>query len=181
VGRAVGIKLRTADVVHSFWVPSLTGKTDLIPGQINETWFNAGRPGVYRGQCTEYCGRQHAHMGFEVIADEPERFRVWYAHALQPAPPPASPEGKADVDTFVLKCGACHSVAGTKAGGVLGPDLSHLMGRRAIAAGTLPNSIGYLSAWIADPQHIKPGALMPRLDMSGPELTRVRRFLLTLQ
>jgi cytochrome c oxidase subunit II len=181
VGRTVAVDLRTADVIHSFWVPSLTGKTDLIPGQVNETWFSASRPGVYRGQCTEYCGRQHAHMAFQVIADDPDSFKAWRDHAVQPAPPPVSSEGAADFNTFVRKCGACHSVAGTRAGGVLGPDLSHLMSRRTIAAGTLPNSIGHLSAWIADPQHVKPGAYMPRLDISGPELTRVRRFLLTLQ
>ena len=181
VGQTVGVELRTSDVIHSFWVPSLTGKTDLIPGQINQTWFSASNPGVYRGQCTEYCGRQHAHMGFEVIADDPQSFNAWYEHALQPAPSPVSSEARADLETFVAKCGVCHTVAGTQAGGILGPDLSHLMGRRTIAAGTLPNSIGYLSAWIADPQHAKPGALMPRLDVDGPELTRIRRFLLTLQ
>jgi cytochrome c oxidase subunit 2 len=181
VGRSVSIDLRTADVIHSFWVPALTGKTDLIPGQVNRTWLAASRSGVYRGQCTEYCGRQHAHMGFEVIADDPASFKAWRDHALQPAPLPVTPEAEADLDAFVRKCGACHSVAGTRAGGVLGPDLSHLMGRRTIAAGTLPNSIGYLAGWIADPQHVKPGAAMPRLDISGPELTRIRRFLLTLQ
>lgn len=181
VGRTVAVDLRTADVIHSFWVPSLTGKTDLIPGQINQTWFSASRPGVYRGQCTEYCGRQHAHMAFEVIADDPDSFKAWRDHAIEPAAPPVSSEAAADLDTFVRKCGACHTVGGTRAGGALGPDLSHLMSRRTIAAGTLPNSIGYLSAWIADPQHVKPGAYMPRLDISGPELNRVRRFLLTLQ
>ena len=181
VGQTVGVELRTGDVIHSFWVPSLMGKTDLIPGQINRTWFSASNPGIYRGQCTEYCGRQHAHMGLEVIADEPQQFAAWYEHALQPAPAPVSAEARADLDAFVVRCGACHTVAGTQAAGILGPDLSHLMGRRTLAAGTLPNSIGYLSAWIADPQHAKPGALMPRLDVDGPELTRIRRFLLTLQ
>lgn len=181
VGRTVAVKLRTADVIHSFWVPALNGKTDLIPGQINETWFAASRPGVYRGQCTEYCGRQHAHMGLQVIADAPAAFAAWEDHALQPAPPPQTAEQQADLDAFVDKCGACHTVAGTRAGGVLGPDLSHLMTRRTIAAATLPNTIGYLSGWIADPQHIKPGAYMPRLDVSGPELVRIRRFLETLQ
>lgn len=180
-GRTVSVALRTADVIHSFWVPSLTGKTDLIPGQINQTWFSASRPGVYRGQCTEYCGWQHAHMAFEVIADDTGAFKAWRDHALQPVPAPVSAEAAADVDAFVRKCGACHAVGGTRAGGILGPDLSHLMSRRTIAAGALPNSIGHLSAWIADPQHVKPGAYMPRLDVTGPELTRIRRFLLTLQ
>jgi cytochrome c oxidase subunit II len=181
IDRSVGVDLRTADVIHSFWVPALTGKTDLIPGQINKTWFSASRPGIYRGQCTEYCGRQHAHMAFEVIADAPDAFTAWRDHALQPVPPPVSAEAIADADAFVRRCGACHAVGGTRADGILGPDLSHLMSRHTIAAGALPNSIGHLSAWIADPQHIKPGAYMPRLDVSGPELTRIRRFLLTLQ
>jgi cytochrome c oxidase subunit II len=181
VYRTVAFKLRTADVIHSFWVPSLNGKTDLIPGQINQTWLSASRPGIYRGQCTEYCGRQHAHMGLEVIADAPERFTAWEDHALQPAPAPQTAQEEADLDTFVRKCGACHTVSGTRAGGALGPDLSHLMARRTIAAATLTNTIGNLSGWIADPQHIKPGAYMPRLDISGPELGQVRRFLETLQ
>lgn len=181
VGRTVAVQLRSADVIHSFWIPALNGKTDLIPGQINETWFEAGRPGVYRGQCTEYCGRQHAHMGLEVIADDPERFEAWKRHALEPAPAPPTPQAQADADMFVRKCGACHTVAGTRAGGVLGPDLSHLMGRQTIAAATMPNTISNLSGWIADPQHIKPGAYMPRLDVSGPELVQIRRFLETLQ
>ena len=181
VDRTVAFKLRTADVIHSFWVPALNGKTDLIPGQINETWLAASKPGVYRGQCTEYCGRQHAHMGLEVIADAPEDFKAWQDHALQPVQAPISPQAQADADTFVRKCGACHTVAGTRAGGVLGPDLSHLMARRMIAAATLPNTIGNLSGWIADPQHIKPGAYMPRLDISGPEMVQVRQFLETLK
>jgi cytochrome c oxidase subunit 2 len=181
VGKVIAFKLRSADVIHSFWVPALNGKTDTIPGQTNETWLSASNAGVYRGQCTEYCGRQHAHMGFLVVADDPETFKVWQDHALQPAAPPRDPQQQADADTFVRKCGACHTVAGTRAGGVLGPDLSHLMGRQMIAAATLPNTVGNLSGWIADPQHIKPGAYMPRLDISGPELVQVRRFLETLQ
>jgi cytochrome c oxidase subunit II len=181
VNRNVAATLKTTDVIHSFWVPTLTSKTDLIPGQTNQTWFAASRPGIYRGQCTEYCGKQHAHMGFEVIAQSPDDFSAWRAQQLRPAPAPVSDEAAADRNTFVQKCGACHSVVGTPAAGVLGPDLSHLMGRRTIAAATLPNTVGHLSAWIADPQHVKPGALMPRLDVSGPELERIRRFLATLE
>jgi cytochrome c oxidase subunit 2 len=181
VGQPVGVTLRTADVIHSFWVPALNGKTDLIPGQTNTTWFSASRPGVYRGQCTEYCGQQHAHMGLEVMADTPDDFRTWWDHQLEPARAPESDDARQDREAFITKCGACHAVRGTRADGVLGPDLSHLMTRRSIAAATLPNTIGYLSGWIADPQHVKPGALMPRLDISGPELTRIRRFLETLK
>lgn len=180
VGVPVLIDLRTADVIHSFWIPALTGKTDTIPGQTNTTWLQASRPGVYRGQCTEYCGRQHAHMGLEVIADPPKAFQAWRDGQLQPAALKSAEEQRG-LQTFVRKCGACHAVRGTRAGGVLGPDLSHLMSRRTIAAGTLPNTTGYLLAWISDPQHIKPGASMPRLDLSGPELVQIRQLLETLK
>ncbi len=180
VGVPVVVKLRTADVIHSFWIPALTGKTDLIPGQTNTSWFSADRPGVYRGQCTEYCGQQHAHMGLEVIAEPNDAFASWQAHQLQPAA--AKSEGaRRGLAVFMTKCAACHTVRGTSAGGVLGPDLSHLMARHRLAAGTLPNTPGYLSGWISDPQHVKPGALMPRLDLPGPELAQLRDFIEQLQ
>jgi cytochrome c oxidase subunit 2 len=177
VGEPVTIKLRGTDVIHSFWVPALTGKTDVIPGQINVTWLEAHQPGIYRGQCTEYCGQQHAHMAFEVVASPPDEFKTWWDHQLEAAGAPASPAAIADENAFISKCGICHAVRGTPAGGRLGPDLSHLTSRRTIAAGTLPNTPGHLSAWISDAQHVKPGNLMPRLDLSGLDLARVRRFL----
>jgi cytochrome c oxidase subunit 2 len=177
VGEPITVKLQGTDVIHSFWVPALTGKTDVIPGQANLTWIEAQRPGVYRGQCTEYCGQQHAHMGLEVIADPPDAFKAWWDRQLQPAVPPASPAAIADENAFISKCGICHSVRGTRAGGALGPDLSHLMARRTIAAATLSNTPGHLAAWISDAQHVKPGNLMPRLDISGPDLVRITRFL----
>ncbi len=171
----------SGDVIHSFWIPALNGKTDVIPGQRNTTWFTASRTGVYRGQCGEYCGRQHAHMAMEVIAQSPDDFRAWQDHQLESAPPPATPEAEADLNAFIRKCGVCHSVRGTRAGGALGPDLSHFVTRRTVAAGTLPNTIGNLSAWIADPQHVKPGNLMPDPDISGQDLSRIRDFLQTLK
>ena len=180
VGEPVVVKLRTADVIHSFWIPALTGKTDLIPGQTNISWFSADRPGVYRGQCTEYCGQQHAHMGLEVFAEPNDAFASWQNHQLQPAAA-KSEAARRGLAVFMTKCAACHTVRGTPAGGVLGPDLSHLMTRHRLAAGTLPNNPGYLSAWISDPQHVKPGALMPRLDLSGPELAQLRDFIEQLQ
>ena len=181
VGKTVAVRLRSADVIHSFWIPALNGKTDLIPGQINETWFEARKAGVYRGQCTEYCGRQHAHMGLEVVADDPDHFQAWQRHALEPAPAPQNPQARADIGHLRAQMRRLPHGRGTRAGGILGPDLSHLMTRRTIAAATLPNTIANLSGWIADPQHVKPGAYMPRLDISGPELAAVRRFLETLQ
>ncbi|MEX6506765.1 cytochrome c oxidase subunit II [Jiella sp. M17.18] len=183
VGKPVHIKLVSRDVIHSFWVPALSGKTDVIPGQVNETWLEADRKGVYRGQCAEYCGAQHAHMAFRVFADAPDDFAKWWNHELQPAPQPAASAKLVALgeQQFVLRCGACHAVRGTSAGGDRGPDLTHLMDRTSIAAVTLPNTIGHLSGWIADPQQNKPGAKMPNLDISGPELTAIRTYLATLK
>jgi cytochrome c oxidase subunit II len=179
-GEPVEISLQAADVIHSFWIPKLAGKTDLIPGQINRTWIEADKPGVFLGRCGEYCGAQHAHMAMTVVADPPEKFRAWQDHQIASQPPAVAETALAAQSTFTQKCGACHTVRGTSAFGILGPDLSHLMTRTSIAAGTLPNTPGHLSGWIADPQSVKPGAYMPRLDLSGPELNRVRTFLQTL-
>lgn len=179
VGRPVRFELKGGDVIHSFWVPALTGKTDTIPGQTNVTWLEADRPGRYAGRCTEFCGFQHAHMGLEVVADPPAQFAAWWANQLQNAPPvPAAAQGQA---LFVVKCGSCHTVRGTEAGGRTAPDLTHLMSRRLIAAGAAPNTPAGLSGWIANPQGVKPGSLMPTMYLSGPQLTQVRDFLETLK
>lgn len=180
-GVPVRFELKSDDVIHSFWVPPLNGKTDTIPGRTNVTWLDASEPGFYRGQCTEYCGWQHAHMGLLVIAQAPADFENWRKHQLTDQPGPATPAGSEAAETFVTQCGSCHTVRGSGAGGILGPDLSHLMTRTTIAAGTLRNSTGNLSAWIADPQSIKPGCLMPRLELSGPQLAQVRAYLETLK
>jgi cytochrome c oxidase subunit 2 len=177
-GTPVLFQLKSADVIHSFWVPLLNGKMDVIPGQTNITWLDASQPGRYRGQCGEYCGLQHAHMALQVIAQDPAEFRAWWAHQLQDN---AAAGDVAGQSAFVVRCGGCHAVRGTDAGGILGPDLSHLMSRSTIAAGTLPNDAGHLSAWIADPQSIKPGSLMPTLSLSGPELMQIRTFLESLK
>ncbi|HZU89343.1 MAG TPA: cytochrome c oxidase subunit II, partial [Stellaceae bacterium] len=180
-GQPVRVELTSVDVIHSFWVPQLSGKMDLIPGQQNETWIEADRPGLYRGQCAEYCGLQHAHMALAVVAQPQQQFDGWWANQLKGAPAPQTPleaEGRVQ---FIAHCGICHTVDGTAAMGRFGPNLSHLMSRSTIAAGTLPNTIGYLSGWISDPQHVKPGNLMPELDLSGPQLTAIRNFLETLK
>jgi cytochrome c oxidase subunit II len=179
-GVPVQVTLRGADVIHSFWVPALTGKTDVIPGQSNVTWLEARKPGIYRGQCTEYCGAEHAKMALFVIADRPEDFVKWRDDQIAPAAAPPSPDIAAGQTAFTVRCGECHTVRGTDAGGVLGPDLSHLMRRRTIAAGLLDNTPGNLSGWIANPQQLKPGALMPNLQLTGQELSQIRRFLETL-
>jgi cytochrome c oxidase subunit II len=180
VGKPVRLLLNAADVIHSFWVPVLTGKMDTIPGQNNQTWIEAQTAGVYRGQCTEYCGLQHAKMGLLAIAEPQQQFDDWWNNQLQGAKAPELATAQQAENEFVGHCGICHTVRGTRAGGRVGPDLSHLMTRLTIASGTLPNTIGYLSGWIAEPQHLKPGNYMPDLDLSGPQLTSIRSFLQTL-
>ncbi|MEZ0168661.1 cytochrome c oxidase subunit II [Microvirga sp. TS319] len=178
VGQPVEFRVSTVDVIHSFWIPALGDKIDLIPNQINSNWLEADSPGIYRGQCSEFCGQQHAHMGLVVVADKPADFQAWWDSQLQPAALPADqPQVAEGATQFVLRCGACHNIRGTQAGGRLGPNLSHLMSRKSVAAGTLPNNPAYLSGWIADPQTVKPGNLMPNLDLSGPELASIRTFL----
>jgi cytochrome c oxidase subunit 2 len=181
VGQPVLIHLVGADVIHSFWVPALTGKTDTIPGRDNITWLQADRVGVYRGQCTEYCGVQHAHMAVYVMAQTPADFEAWRQRQIQAAAQPATPEEAAGEGVFVTSCHKCHTIRGTTANGRVGPDLTHLMSRQTIAAGSLNNTVGDLSGWISDPQALKPGALMPPTYLSGPQLTALRTYLATLK
>jgi cytochrome c oxidase subunit 2 len=180
VGLPVTLKLETRDVIHSFWAPSLNGKTDLINGQENDLRFTVDRPGIYRGQCAEFCGFQHAHMGFEVIAEPPTQFDAWRAHQLRPA----QIDGQAELGDHVFRakgCGLCHTIRGTPAGGKVGPDLTHIGSRLEIAAAELPNNDGNLAGWIADPQHIKPGNLMPQMPLEGPDLIALVRYLGSLK
>ena len=174
-GQPVRLRLIGGDVIHSFWVPRLAGKTDTIPGQTNDTWLEAKQPGVYRGQCTEYCGVQHAHMGIVMIADTPADFRKWWDHQLQS---PESAEGQGSAE-FVAHCGGCHAVRGTDAAGSLGPDLSHLMTRTTIAA-FFPNDRPTLARWIADPQSLKPGSLMPVPEITAQQRDQIQSYLQTL-
>ena len=179
VGEPVRFRLRSADVIHTFWIPALSGKTDLIPGQTNTTWLEADEPGAYRGQCNEYCGRQHAHMALSLFADPPDRFHAWWDAQVRGAAPPEAVAG--GQTQFARRCSICHTVRGTLAGGHVGPDLTHLMSRATLAAGMLPNTVGNLSGWIANPQVIKPGSKMPDLQLSGPDLEAIRSYLLTLK
>jgi cytochrome c oxidase subunit 2 len=180
-GVPVRFKLIGADVIHSFWIPALSGKTDTIPGQTNETWLEATEPGTYRGQCTEYCGVQHAKMGLFVIAQAPADFRAWRVHQLQSPARPTNGTVWAGQANFNMFCGSCHAVRGSDAAGVLGPDLSHLMQRQTIAAGVLTNTPENLTRWVSDPQGIKPGALMQKPQLSGAELADIRAYLVTLK
>jgi cytochrome c oxidase subunit II len=182
VGQPITIQLESADVIHSFWVPSLTGKMDLITGQQNSVQFTARAPGLYRGQCAEFCGLQHAHMAFTVRALPPDEFSKWRDHQNQPAAGPNDPLGTQGEQLFRSKgCALCHTIRGTLAGGQFGPDLTHIASRDTIAAGTLPQTPGTLGAWISDPQHIKPGNLMPKMALRSDELIAILHYLETLQ
>jgi cytochrome c oxidase subunit 2 len=182
VGRAVRLEVVTGDVIHSFWIPELAGKTDLIPGQENAMWLEADRPGVYYGQCAEYCGLQHAKMAMEVVADPPEVFARWLAHQRAPAESSARSDAAAGAKVFAsTACALCHTVRGTLAGGRLGPDLTHVAGRRMIAAGTVPNTRGNLLGWIENPQAFKPGTLMPAVPLDGGQLDDLAAYLQSLR
>ena len=182
VGRNVRFQLEGIDVIHSFWVPSLAGKQDLIPGRPNELSVRAERPGVYRGQCAEFCGMQHAHMAFFVIADEPSVFEQWLRAQRALAAPSSDAEVLAGQQVFLSKsCAACHMIRGTSATGTTGPDLTHVGGRQYIAAGLLETTRGSLAAWIADPQTLKPGNNMPMVPLSSEELRSVSAYLASLK
>ncbi len=181
VGVPVLVRLHGADVIHSFWVPKLTGKTDAIPGRINTSWLQADAPGRYRGQCTEFCGFQHAHMSFTVVAEPQAQFEAWRTHQLQPATAPQTPEQTRGLQLVEYRCGLCHSVRGTHAGAVSAPDLTHVMSRADLAAGTIPNSPGNLAGWILSPQTLKPGTLMPNQGLAGPQLADAVAYLETLK
>jgi len=180
-GVPVLVRLHGGDVIHSFWVPKLTGKTDAIPGQTNLSWMQADAPGRYRGQCTEFCGFQHARMGFEVVAQPRDEFDRWRAQQLKGASPAQSEGAQRGLQLVEYRCGLCHQVRGTSAGARSAPDLTHLMSRRTIAAGTLLNNSGNLAGWIQDPQGVKPGSLMPNQYLSARELNDVLAYLETLQ
>jgi cytochrome c oxidase subunit 2 len=179
----VRIALTTNDVIHSFWVPQLQGKIDLIPGDTNQLRLVAKRAGTYRGVCSEFCGAEHAKMGMVVVAEDSATFRQWARKELGDAAIPTdslAAEGKRLFES--APCSLCHTVRGTSAKATLGPDLTHIGSRSTIAAGTLPNTVGNLEAWIANAQAIKPGALMPTLSVfSGQQLRAVATYVASLK
>ena len=182
VGRPVHVTTRSSDVIHSFWVPNLHGKRDLIPGHPSEIWLRADRPGVWRGQCAEFCGHQHANMALLVVAEPAERFQAWYDAQLRPAAPPRTPQALKGRQVFLsLPCPTCHTIAGTEAGGKTAPDLTHLASRRTLAAGTLPNTRGHLGGWILDSQDAKPGNKMPPVAMKSDDLLALLDYLESLR
>ncbi|HEV8419829.1 MAG TPA: cytochrome c oxidase subunit II [Actinomycetota bacterium] len=178
VGRPVEVELTTDDVIHSFWVPQLTGKTDLVSGRTTRMWIQADRPGVYRGQCAEYCGLQHANMIFYVVADSPARFRDWLNKEGQQAATPTVGDAVRGREVFLSSaCVGCHTIRGTDAAGTVGPDLTHVGSRVSIGAGALANTPSNLAIWISDSQVVKPGNLMPPIPLSRDELEAVVAYL----
>jgi cytochrome c oxidase subunit II len=182
VGRPVELWLRSADVIHSFWVPNLAGKTDLTPGRTTRMVIQADRAGTFRGQCAEYCGAQHSLMAFEVVALPPAEFAAWLARLARPAREPVDPELREGRDLFLsLGCGACHTVRGVIQGR-FGPDLTQVGARGTIGAGTLRGGIGNIAGWIASAKHLKPGNAMPSYDqLEGPQLRALSAYLAFLQ
>jgi cytochrome c oxidase subunit 2 len=179
VGRPVVFELTSNDVIHSFWVPRLAGKLDMIPGRTNLLRLTATEPGVYGGQCAEYCGGPHALMGFVVVAHPPAEFERVMADRAAPARPPATAEAAAGEQVFARAgCAACHAVRGTPYDGRAGPDLTRVGSRRTLGAGILPNNRGTLAGWTANAHDIKPGVRMPPYkELSGPELLAISAYL----
>jgi cytochrome c oxidase subunit 2 len=182
VGKTVLLQLQSRDVIHSFWVPALHGKRDLIPGHPSTTAIRADRPGIYRGQCAEFCGAQHARMGLLVIAEPPDQFEYWLAQARRPAAEPTTATARRGRDVFLSgPCVMCHTISGTIAAATNGPNLTHLASQLSLAAGTVANVRGHLAGWIANAQGIKPGTHMPRLSLPPADLLALVEYLETLK
>jgi cytochrome c oxidase subunit II len=182
VDTPVHITLKSNDVIHSFWVPNLAGKQDLIPGRTTDITLRPSRQGLYRAQCAEFCGVQHAHMALDVTVESRADFLDWYRASLQPARAPSTPLQLAGYNYVTTRqCAMCHTINGTSAGSRFGPDLTHIASRRSIAAGTLPMNRGNLYGWIADPQSQKPGSKMPTLGLEPAELHAVVNYLESLK
>ena len=180
-GEPVRLVLKSADVIHSFWVPRLNGKMDLVPDHPNEFWIRAAEPGTYRGQCAEFCGAQHARMGIVVIAKPKAEYEAWVAARQRVKPPPTDPVLARGMNVFFgSKCHTCHAIAGTPAAGRAGPDLTHLGSRTTLGAATIAHTPGALAGWIANAQALKPGNHMPRFYLAPEELHALTRYLESL-
>jgi cytochrome c oxidase subunit 2 len=178
----VHVTLKSNDVIHSFWIPNLAGKQDLIPGRLTDVQLLARKTGLYRGQCAEFCGVQHAQMALDVTVESKTDFERWYSAQLGTAKPPSTPLQLAGYRYFTTReCATCHNVSGTPATGQVAPDLTHFASRRSIAAGALPMNKGNLYGWIADPQSQKPGNKMPTIGLEPHELHALVAYLETLK
>jgi cytochrome c oxidase subunit 2 len=182
INRPVVLKVTSRDVIHSFWVPNLQGKRDLIPGYTTALWLQADRPGLFRGQCAEFCGLQHAHMAIEVIAESDSDFERWLEAMRQPAREPSEAATLRGRDVFMqARCAGCHTVRGTDAASQVAPDLTHVATRHSLAAGALTNTREHLAAWIRDPQSVKPGNQMPPNAFPGDDLAALVAYLESLR
>ena len=182
VDTRVNLVATTADVIHSFWVPELNRKIDTIPGQQNRILLYANKAGVYRGQCAEFCGLQHAHMGMLVFAQPKAQFRAWLKRQAAPAAPPTTALARRGEQVFLSgPCSSCHAIRGTTARGYVGPDLTHLASRTTLAGVTIPDSRSYLARWIVDSQHFKPGNEMPDFHLTGSQLNSLVAYLQSLK
>ena len=181
VDRPARIELRTSDVIHSLWIPVLNGKEDLIPGHANMITMTPRKVGRYRGQCAEFCGLQHANMALDVRVDDPTAFAAWQVHQRMPGNTPTTRATMAGRNDFTATaCAMCHAIGGTDAGGVVGPNLTHLASRSALAAGAMPLNRGTLETWIADPQRHKPGTNMPAVPLQPQQLSDITDYLMSL-
>jgi cytochrome c oxidase subunit II len=177
-GERVRFVLRSADVVHSFWIPSLAGKIDMFPDRENRLWVEATETGVFRGQCAEFCGMQHAKMALVAVVHEPAEFRAWLERERAPAAEPADELALRGREVFMGgTCATCHRIRGTDAHATFGPELTHIGRRRTLAAGTMPNDRGRMAAWLVDPQQIKPGSLMPPTNLDPESLHALVHYL----
>jgi len=181
VDRAVNVEIRSVDVIHSFWVPQLAGKVDMMPGHNNRLWFTPQETGEYYGQCAEFCGTSHANMRFRVFVDSVANYDSWVANQVADAQPAvgALAEGGQQIATTI--CAGCHTIRGTNAAGVIGPDLTHVGSRTLIASGTLDNDVAGLTAWLSNPPGEKPGSLMPNLGLSTDQIQQLVAYLQGLQ
>jgi len=171
-GVPVLVHVKSADVIHTFWVPQLAGKSQIIPGIDNHQWIEADKPGLYRGQCSQLCGVQHAHMAFDVVAQAPADFKAWRAQQISAAARTAAGE-----KVFMRNCGGCHTIRGTAAAGKYAPDLTHLQSRRELAAGTMENTPQNLKEWVSRAQDLKPGSRMPNISLPPQEEAQLLTYL----
>lgn len=182
VGKKLLVDIRSADVIHCFWVPRLARKIDAIPGWENHLWLEADEAGIYQGRCAEFCGTQHANMSFQVIAHEPADFDAWLAARSTPRATPTDPEVMAGAAAFAsATCGDCHAVAGTDAEADFAPDLTHFATRRFIGSGVLENTPENLERWLRDPGAVKPGCKMPNFQLDPTELAHLIAYLETMR
>ena len=182
VGVPVTFTLRGGDVIHSFWVPNLAGKKDLIPGKVSTIWLQADKPGVYRGQCAEYCGLQHARMALWIVADPQDQFNAWRQNQTQTSIPPTTDSQRYGQQVFLSStCVMCHAINGTLAGSNVGPNLTHVASRNTIAAATVSNTREHLMRWVVDSQQFKPGNKMPQNNLGQTELDALVDYLQSLK